>query len=58
MHFDPRERAALRAAGLDDDGLRAVLVEDGRTSNDETVEPALGGTVNDRVRFARDPEAL
>ena len=123
MHFDPRERAALRAAGLDDDELRAatgrvadaveeaaadladffdggadhsdmdtahgdggvrehevdnldvythaaelrgclkferwgVPVEDGRASNDGTVELTLGATVNDRVRLARDPGAL
>lgn len=35
-----------------------VPVEDGRVLNDEVVELTLGETVNDRVRFARDPEAL
>ncbi|MFB9825716.1 DUF7532 family protein [Halobaculum roseum] len=35
-----------------------VPVEDGRVLNDEVVELTLGHTVNDRVRFARDPEAL
>jgi hypothetical protein len=35
-----------------------VPVEDGRVLNDEVVEVTLGDTVNDRVRFARDPEAL
>ncbi|SHG45092.1 DUF7532 family protein [Halobaculum gomorrense] len=35
-----------------------VPVEDGRVLNDDIVELRLGGTVNDRVRFARDSEAL
>ena len=35
-----------------------VPVEDGRVLNDETVELTLGGTVNDRVRFATDADAL
>jgi len=124
MHFDPRERAALRAVGLDDDELRTaselvgdavedaaadladffdgggtyhsdmdtahgdggvrehdvdhldvythsadlrgylkferwgVPVEGGRVLNEGCVELTLGDTVDDRVRFARDPEAL
>jgi hypothetical protein len=35
-----------------------VPVEDGRPLSDETVELSLGGTVNARVRFARDRDAL
>lgn len=35
-----------------------VYVEDGRTLDDGTVELTLGPTVHDRVRFARDPDAL
>ncbi|UIP00637.1 hypothetical protein Hbl1158_04555 [Halobaculum sp. CBA1158] len=123
MHFDPREQAALRAVGLDDEDIETaadhvasavdeaaadlddffgggtyysdmdtvhddgkirehevdhldvythaadlrgylkfdrwgVPVEDGRVLNDGVVELTLGDTVNDRVRFARDPDAL
>ncbi|SDM02911.1 hypothetical protein SAMN04487949_0564 [Halogranum gelatinilyticum] len=35
-----------------------VPVEDGRILNDETVELRLGPTVDDRVRFARNADAL
>jgi hypothetical protein len=35
-----------------------VPVEDGRVLTDETVELSLGATVNDRVRFAADPDRL
>ncbi|SEO51559.1 hypothetical protein SAMN04487948_10321 [Halogranum amylolyticum] len=35
-----------------------VPVEDGRVLNDETVELRLGPTVDARVRFARDRDAL
>ncbi|MFC6787395.1 hypothetical protein ACFQFH_16440 [Halobaculum halobium] len=35
-----------------------VPVEDGRVLTDETVELTLGDTVNDRVRFATDPDVL
>ena len=33
-------------------------VEDGRVRSETTVEPTLGPTVHDRVRFAAEPEAL
>jgi hypothetical protein len=39
-------------------GSWGVYVEDGRTLDDGTVELTLGPTVHDRVRFARDPDAL
>jgi hypothetical protein len=35
-----------------------VPVEDGRVLTDETVELTLGPTVDDRVRFATDPDRL
>jgi hypothetical protein len=35
-----------------------VPVEGGRPLDDGTVELSLGGTVNDRVRFVRDPDRL
>jgi hypothetical protein len=35
-----------------------VPVEDGRILNDDVVELRLGPTVDDRVRFARDADAL
>lgn len=35
-----------------------VPVEGGRPLDDDTVELALGPTVDDRVRFAADPDAL
>ncbi|WP_380681316.1 DUF7532 family protein [Salinigranum sp. GCM10025319] len=35
-----------------------VPVEGGRSLSDDKVELSLGGTVNDRVRFVRDPERL
>ncbi|MFW6320919.1 MAG: DUF7532 family protein [Halohasta sp.] len=35
-----------------------VPVEGGRVLNDEVVELTLGGTVNDRVRFAHDRAVL
>ena len=35
-----------------------VSVEGGRPLSESTVELSLGATVHDRVRFARDPEAL
>ncbi|WP_101295403.1 DUF7532 family protein [Halegenticoccus soli] len=35
-----------------------AYVEDGRVLNGDVVELTLGPTVHDRVRFARDPEAL
>jgi len=37
MHFDPREQAALRAVGLDDDDLRRAS-ERVRESTDETAD--------------------
>ncbi|WP_277553865.1 DUF7532 family protein [Halobaculum limi] len=39
-------------------GRWGVPVEDGRVLNEEVVELTLGDTINDRVRFATDPEAL
>jgi hypothetical protein len=35
-----------------------VPVEGGRLLGDEKIELTLGGTVNDRVRFARDPSLI
>ncbi|WP_435127454.1 DUF7532 family protein [Halobaculum sp. D14] len=35
-----------------------VPVEDGRVLTDEVVELTLGPTIDGRVRFARDPDAL
>lgn len=35
-----------------------VYVEDGRVLNDDVVELTLGPSVHDRVRFARDADAL
>jgi hypothetical protein len=35
-----------------------VPVEAGRPLGDDTAELSLAGTVNDRVRFARDPDEL
>lgn len=39
-------------------GSWGVPVEDGRILSDEKVELRLGSTVNARVRFARDEDAL
>jgi hypothetical protein len=35
-----------------------VPIEDGRILSEDVVELTLGPTVNDRVRFAADPDAL
>lgn len=56
MHFDPRTQDALRAVGLgtDEHEEASELVAEAVREDAET----LGATVHDRVRFAREADAL